>query len=195
MSDAASQSDKPQVIARIGASYLRVKKAKQNEELKKVRKEESIGEHKRDSKRGRISRFSYKSRLNLIRTLSQVKRDNLPSFVTLTYAGFDVNPEQWKRDLYTFIKRLNRAFPEVAGIWKLEPQQRGAPHYHIMVWGASTEELQAFVPLAWYEIAGNGQVEHLMFHLGELQGGYGKKNENCVQAVKTPKAMYTYVAK
>lgn len=205
MSNAAVQSDKPQVVARIGASYLKVIKAKRQKESKELEttaNENKDSKNKKDTKRGRVSKFSYKSRVNLIRTLAQVKRDALPSFVTLTYPKeFPFEAERWKRDLDTFIKRLNRAFPGVCGIWKLEPQQRGAPHYHVIVWGVSCSELQAFVPQAWYEIAGDGNYDHYLYHIGAYDSSlhhgdkYHNKMEHCVQPVRSAKAMYIYVAK
>ena len=38
--------------------------------------------------------------------------------------------------------------------WKLEPQERGAPHYHCLIWGVDEGELLDFVAYTWYEIAG-----------------------------------------
>ena len=190
MSKAAGLSDKPQVIAKLGASYLRVMKAKRQQEK---RKGNAIEEGRREiAKRGRISNFSYKSRLNLLQTLAQVKRNNLPCFVTLTYPkDFTFEVERWKRDLMTFIKRLSRTFPEVCGIWKLEPQDRGAPHYHVMVWGAELEGLRDFVPQAWHAVVGSDDVNHLLWHMGKCGNG----NKHCVSEVDRAKAMYKYVAK
>jgi len=192
----------------MGASYLRVIKAKKGfDKLEDAKEKCSSDEEKKHgekehSKRGRVSKFSFKSRVNLIRTLAQVKRDVLPSFVTLTYPRvFPFDAETWKRDLDNFIKRLNRAFPGVCGIWKLEPQKRGAPHYHVIVWGVPCPELQEFVPQAWYEVAGRGDVDHLLYHQGKYDSKshhgdkYDNEMENCVQQVRTPKAMYIYVAK
>jgi hypothetical protein len=106
-------------------------------------------------KRGKVKGFSFASRLRLMRTIAKIKKDSeLPNFITLTYPFEFPSPIASKKHLDIFIKRLLRAFPEIGLIWKLEPQQRGAPHYHIMAWGADLEKLGVFVVDAWYDIAG-----------------------------------------
>lgn len=121
--------------------------------------------------------------------LASVRKDNLPFFVTLTYPSEFPSAEQAKRHLDTFIKRLARKFPNVAGVWKLEPQERGAPHFHLLIWGADYLELRIFVPLAWHEIAGNGDEKHLLWHLGEFG------NKPCVQRIKKQRGVFFYASK
>jgi len=59
----------------------------------------------------------------------------LPKFLTLTYpARFPTAPEA-KTHLFTFLKRVKRAFPRSAAFWKMEFQRRGAPHFHLMLYG------------------------------------------------------------
>jgi hypothetical protein len=54
-------------------------------------------------------------------------------FMTLTYsATFPDKKEKIKRDLDTLTKRINRRFGKCFLIWKVEPQKRGAPHFHIV---------------------------------------------------------------
>lgn len=67
-----------------------------------------------------------------------------PLMVTLTYpAQWPESPARWKRDLQTFDKRLRRRYPKAATIWRLESQARGAPHYHLLVFGVR------FLPSDW----------------------------------------------
>ncbi|MEW6206700.1 MAG: hypothetical protein AB1516_15485, partial [Pseudomonadota bacterium] len=96
---------------------------------------------------------------------------------------------QAKRDLDVLIKRLARRFPAVAGVWKLEPQERGAPHFHLLIWGVSYRELFAFLPFAWHEIAGDGDENHLKWHLGELG------NRPCVQRIEKQGGVFWYASK
>jgi hypothetical protein len=97
--------------------------------------------------------------------------------------------ETFKRDLDNFIKRLARKFPEVAGVWKLEPQKRGAPHFHLLVWGASYAELLAFVPDAWCQVVKSSDPNHLAWHKGELG------NSPCVQQIESQRGVFWYASK
>jgi hypothetical protein len=64
--------------------------------------------------------------------------------VTLTYPdNWPTSPEQWKRDLQNFLKRLLRIHPRAAIVWRLEAQQRGAPHFHLLVFNVR------FLPHQW----------------------------------------------
>jgi len=83
-------------------------------------------------------------------------------FITLTYPGqFAMNDRVWKRDLDRFLKRLRRKFPGVGGVWKLEPQERGAPHYHLVIVGVSFIAKE-WLSQAWYEVVGSEDPKHLV---------------------------------
>ena len=84
---------------------------------------------------------------------------------------------------------MKRAFPGIGLIWKLEPQKRGAPHYHMLAWNVSRSELYTFVPKVWFDIAGNGDDKHLTWHMG------GFNNEHCVQQVRTWNGVRSYASK
>lgn len=106
--------------------------------------------------------FSVKSRRRLMQTLSRVKRSETPIFLTLTYPGqYSSDPKRWKRDLDCFWRRLVRRYPHASAIWKLEFQKRGAPHYHIFVWGVPYAYLRGFVAVNWFEVVGSGDIRHL----------------------------------
>jgi hypothetical protein len=140
--------------------------------------------------RGKIIGFSFASRRRLLQTISKVRLDaQLPIFVTLTYSESFPSPIESKKHLDIFRKRLLRKFCDAGYIWKLEPQQRGAPHYHLLVWGCDFAELKNFVPQAWYEIAGNNDIRHLHFHLGLY------KNQHCVSQVRSRKGVLAYASK
>lgn len=113
--------------------------------------------------RGKVTGFSSSSRRRLMRLVGIVdQRCDPPLFVTLTYPG--VWPEDgrvWKRHLDNFSKRLERKFPGVGSIWKLEAQARGAPHFHLLLWGVAYKEVLLWASQAWYEVVGSGDVRHL----------------------------------
>lgn len=112
--------------------------------------------------RGKISGFSRKSRLALLQTTAKLDRaGERPKFVTLTYPGeYPEFFQDWKNDLDNFAKRLERKYPGVSFIWKLEPQERGAPHFHLLVWGVPWMDKE-WLSRSWYEIVGSGDERHL----------------------------------
>jgi len=143
-------------------------------------------------KRGKITKFSKASRRRLLYTIARIKRDaKLPMFVTLTYPDKFPSPGQSKRHLKIFLQRLKREFPKAGLIWKLEPQKRGAPHYHMIIWRVPVFDLMLWVPINWYEIAGDGDIKHLQFHRGELGNG----NKICVSKVKSWRGVWSYASK
>lgn len=171
-----------------GASYIKVKKEKTNKNESDVEQEKK--RKRKEAPRGKTKTFSNIARRNMMYTLAMIRRDSLPCFVTLTYPKeYSSDASVWKKDLDKFCKRLTYKFRGVSAIWKLEPQRRGAPHYHLLVWGATLIDLLGFVPYAWNEIAAGGNVEHLRWHLGRID------NIPCVQQVDTQKQMYQYVLK
>jgi hypothetical protein len=125
-----------------------------------------------------------------MQTIGAIRRDaTLPFFVTLTYPSSFPDARSSKRHIKMFFQRFNRAFPGHGAIWKLEPQQRGAPHYHLLVWGCTVRDLYQFVPQAWFEIAGNGDNNHLLFHMGLLG------NQHCVSEVRSWRGVWSYASK
>ena len=142
-------------------------------------------------KRGQVKGFSASSRRRLLYTIGAIRRDaELPNFVTLTYPDKFPTVEVAKRDLKVFRQRFDRQYPNAGAIWKLEPQQRGAPHYHLLVWGCNTAQLLAWTVKNWYDIAGNGDLNHLYFHSGMLKG-----SQPCVSKVRSFRGVWAYAAK
>lgn len=88
--------------------------------------------------RGIISRFSAGSRLRLLRKMNKIDRNRVKPasiwMLTLTYPGrWVADPAVWKRDLQTLRKRIDRTWGKMGAYWKLEPQRRGAPHFHLLM--------------------------------------------------------------
>lgn len=143
-------------------------------------------------KRGKISGFTYNSRLRLMRTIARIRTDvALPLFITLTYPSFFPSPGEAKKNLQAFFERLKRAFPEAGELWKMEPQERSAPHFHMLAWGVELMDLFCWVPKNWYEIAGHGDENHFKWHMGLLGNG----NKHCVQQVESWRGVWNYAAK
>lgn len=167
----------PKVSYRVGSSFLSVSRGY---------KVEQVG----GGKRKQIKGFSKQSRRRLMYLIAGIRRDaDLPCFVTLTYPAYFPTVEKAKRDLKIFLQRIKRRF-ECSGIWKLEPQERGAPHYHMLIWGVGQGELFDWVVHNWYDIAGNGDKNHLLFHLGAL-----KDSQPCVTEVYSFRGVWSYASK
>lgn len=147
--------------------------------------------------------FSQGARRRIMRTFATVKRpadSDTPLFITLTAPGKpelwqNTTPEDWHRMLDTFWKRVKRAWGDASAIWRLEPQKRGAPHFHLVVWGIwqggipknrpkkrQWVALVKWVSRAWWEVWGSGDQDHL------------KAGTNC-QVVNNWKHLCFYVSK
>jgi len=82
-------------------------------------------------------------------------------FITLTYPdAYPGDWRQWKAQLDNWLLRLRRRLPLAAGAWKLEPQIRGAPHFHLLVVGAPFIA-KDWLSQSWYEVVGSGDPKHL----------------------------------
>ena len=179
------------IIAWSGASLMTVKRTPRP---KKEDKDEE--ENKEISKRGKIATFTKKSSKRLMNTLAKVLRHVMPCFATLTYpAVYSDDPKVWKRHIDNFLKRLIRKFPNASGVYKLEPQKRGAPHFHLLIWGVFLWDLMVFVPQAWYEVVGSGDIKHLLFHQGLVKDKKGKWNKHCVSQVESQRGVFWYASK
>lgn len=116
-------------------------------------------------RRGQVTAFSAKSRrrlMRLLRSVNQLQLQGLPVFLTLTYpAEWDGDPARWKRDLDVFLKRLGRRWPAASAVWKLEFQRRGAPHFHLLVFGVQSLP-RDWVAQVWYEVVNSQDMSHLL---------------------------------
>lgn len=142
-------------------------------------------------RRGPITGFSADSRRRLLQKIACVDRDApLPMFMTQTYPDRFPSPREAKHDLDVFYKRAVREFPSLGAFKKLEPQERGAPHFHSLVWGVPWFELFQFTVQTWYDIAGQGDINHLKFHMGLFH-----PYRRCVEPVRSFKGVWFYAAK
>jgi hypothetical protein len=117
-----------------------------------------------DWKRGKVCGLSAGSRRRLQRRLASINRDvaGLPLFVTLTYPGeWSDDGRVWKRDLKAWWKRLRRRWPGASAVWRLEFQRRGAPHYHLLLFGVPSLPVK-WLARSWYEVVGSGDERHLL---------------------------------
>lgn len=146
--------------------------------------------------RGEVGDFSWASRQRMqqkINSIDQTKvRAEAVGMATLTYPSVFVTPRQSKEHLRVFLQRFQRVWGKVPLFWKLEPQERGAAHYHLMLFGESRRQLltmTAWIAEAWHSIAGEGDPNHLKWHLGELG------NRPCLEPIKSWNGVTSYATK
>ena len=116
--------------------------------------------------RGRITQFTAGSRRRMFRLFQGLDRRQLAPlkvFITLTY------PKEWSRDgriwkahYKAFRQRLQRHMGAnlQGGVYKLEPQQRGAPHFHILAFANSIID-KKWVAQTWYQVVNSQDINHL----------------------------------
>lgn len=144
-----------------------------------------------ESRRGKIRQFSRKARSRMIQAMCQVDTRSLPPgllFVTLTYPRhYSEDPTDWHRDLEVWCKRLARKMPDVFGFWKLEFQKRGAPHFHLLLFGGPHDgprftAFRSWVTSSWFEVVRSGDPLH-------------RKAGTNVQRVKSVRQLVRYASK
>jgi hypothetical protein len=122
--------------------------------------------------RDRVRGFSRASRRNLLLRLASINRRAFRAFkgrmifVTLTYPHvYPEEPELCKRHLKALRKRLQRKFEPFAAFWRLGIQERGAWHFHLLLFVGrsmgSVTELRRFISASWFEVAGKVSEGHL----------------------------------
>ena len=112
-------------------------------------------------KRGKVSTFSNKSRRNLSRTLGTMIRAEESYTMALTLPG-DLGGIEPVFALECFAKlsrrfTANPAFATVSAFWKRELQNRGAVHWHLLVYGVSDPFLREKVR-GWLVTQWNGLI-------------------------------------
>lgn len=147
------------------------------------------------SRRGIISGFSRRSRSRLWSLLMRLDRRYLPLFVTLTFHNaWPGDVAVLKRMLDTFFKRMRRRYPQASAIWKLEYQRRGAPHFHLLLWGFPCAD-RDWIADTWVAVVRHYVRDEsgyiLDWHLGRLGNG----NQHCVQKVRSWRGVRAYAAK
>jgi len=122
--------------------------------------------------RDKVRGFSKASRRNLLRRLASIDRGAFRNFkgrvlfVTLTYPHvWPEDPEECKGHLKAFRKRLQREYGPFAAFWRLGVQQRGAWHFHLLLFVGPSfgplKGLRRFVSSSWHEATGKVSEGHL----------------------------------
>jgi hypothetical protein len=114
-----------------------------------------------DRKKNDIVSFSKNSRRRMIKLVSTIQFFSYYKtfFVTLTYhEDWNSNPRFSKNHLDRYLKSIKQFLPSIDYIWRLEEQERGAPHYHILFFlrekisTADNKKLNSLFTSAWIKI-------------------------------------------
>jgi len=110
--------------------------------------------------RGSISGFSPASRTRLNRLLNRIEASAWKrcKFVTLTYHKNQRDHAEAKYHLKRFTQQLRRYHPDHAGVWKLEYQDRGSIHFHVLTFGRYIHHKE--IAHSWNRIAEPGNHKH-----------------------------------
>ena len=115
--------------------------------------------------RGEISAWSSQSRTRLVKMSEAIEWGALGKlvFITLTYKDGPETGEECKKDLKMWYQRWRDTFGAARGMWKLEFQRRGIPHYHLLLESPveNIEKLRDWVARSWWEVVGSGDEDHL----------------------------------
>lgn len=150
--------------------------------------------------RGRVLHWSAKSRTNMVKKMTSLDWSPVvdagagwrPVMITLTYPGdwLAVAPDgaTVKEHLKSLCKRWRREWGrDLACVWKLEFQRRGAPHFHLYCAAPVGQTFRDWLSRAWYEIVGSGDERHLHAGTG-IDWGEGLRASD-------PKRLGIYFAK
>ena len=117
------------------------------------------------TKRGTVKEFSRKSRKRLMEKFARLDRDeiatmrNKPKFITLTYKENMRDAKRAKTHLDTFLKVLRRISEESSGVWRMEFQERGAIHLHLIIFNLRWTKALV-LQKHWSRITGESDVNN-----------------------------------
>ncbi|HXX88827.1 MAG TPA: hypothetical protein VEI83_01225 [Acidimicrobiales bacterium] len=135
--------------------------------------------------RSKITGFSSDSRERLRRRAVSLPWENAVGpggigMVTFTYPeAFPTDGEVSKAQLKRLYERWRRRYGKPRGMWKMEFQQRGAPHFHCFVGLPEPEdELRAWLLRQWYEVVRSGDERHRFHGVDISRWRWGTLGEN-----------------
>lgn len=143
------------------------------------------------SVRGKVTEFSRRSRKRLMDMLASFDMTqalgNRPAiFITLTYGQEWPESDVAKAHLKAFDMRIRRFAPEASGFWRVELQERGAPHFHLIFFNLpylAKEDMQNW----WLEIVGTQYADN------------SKDEPRCpftrIEAIASSRKAFRYVSK
>jgi len=130
------------------------------------------------AKRGKVTNFSAGSRRRMFDMFNKMEVKVKPVFITLTYMENWPDANRAKENLRAFLERVRRKHKNASGIWRMEFQERGAPHFHII-----------FFDLPFWK------KESIQEVWAEIIGEKGRKPFTRIEMVRSHKGLMAYVSK
>lgn len=156
--------------------------------LVKVKTEQDKPQKRPNGKRGKVSVFSKASRKRLLQLFATLNAKKY-LFLTLTYGDLYPDTDTAKRHLKNFLKRIQYRYPRVCGVWRIEYQDRGAPHYHIVLMNVNFIDKKVIVKL-WEEIIGREFSNNTFDKSGERNLTFTR-----IEAIRKHKKVMSYISK
>lgn len=148
--------------------------------------------------RGIISQFSAKSRKRLIETFTRLDTKKMKyskervKFITLTYQDNMQNYELSKLHLKRFIERLQYRFDDFWCVWKMELQERGAVHFHLIAGGMPYLDMY-YLQVMWAICS--DQTPDNMTMVESLESLAKRCPFTRIEAIKSVRGVLSYAAK
>lgn len=125
-------------------------------------------------KRGAVKGFSRGSRKRfferMARLVVEAGKGVTCLFVSVTYpADYPSDRVAKRKHMRAFFERIRRRWPKSSGVWRMEHQQRGAPHFHMIFFGLPLLD-QATVQGWWREVIGYEGPHTLQVDVQEVKG-------------------------
>lgn len=112
--------------------------------------------------RSKIRGLSKGSRRRLVFLINQVPSIEEAFFVTLTMREASEDFKQWKSWLNRIKASLRKSYPLMSGLWRLEFQKRGTPHFHLLLFPNTNGDLQLLrnkISKYWMNAVGRDNVD------------------------------------
>jgi len=144
----------------------------------------------KEGNKKRLAGWSRSSRNYLNRCLRSIVRgDTHPYMLTLTSQGYSEDTQVYHDQVDHFMISFERRFPDCSIVWRLEFQQRGAPHWHLLIYLSEGEppilhEDKHWIAGTWYGIVG-GDVSVMKYGTkltDATDGEYAAKLKNYLLA-------------
>ena len=112
--------------------------------------------------RSKIQGLSKGSRRRLVFLINQIPSIEEAFFVTLTMREASEDFKEWKSWLNRLLTGLRYNFPLMSGLWRLEFQKRGTPHFHLLLFPKTNGDLQHLkskITRYWMNAVGKDNVD------------------------------------
>lgn len=139
-------------------------------------------------KRGKVTAFSNASRKRLLELFATIDAKKY-LFLTLTYGERFPDTRRAKAHLKAFIMRLQRRYETLSGVWRVEYQERGAPHFHLILMNVPFIDKKLIVDL-WEAVIGHEYQNNTHNDSGDRNRTFTR-----IEAIRKHKKVMAYISK